>query len=42
VLRKRHPSFDLWDGRGKPVKRGSKNKHTRPVSVYDYDAGALG
>lgn len=42
VLRKRHPSFDLWVGRGKPVKKGSKNGHTRPVSVYDYDAGALG
>jgi site-specific recombinase XerD len=33
VLRKRHPSFDLWDRRGKPVRRRSVRGPAQPVQI---------
>jgi integrase/recombinase XerD len=33
VLRKRHPSFDMWDRRGKPVRRRSVRGPAQPVQV---------
>jgi integrase/recombinase XerD len=33
VLRKRHPSFDLWDGRGKPVRRRAVRGPAQPVPI---------